>query len=179
MPYYRKAFSGPVLAFDPQGLGGDVPRLRWAPQRGCADALVAIGRARALAGAQLAVGTTTNGDFWQQTTEAVLRCCLHAAALAGRSMREVLLWASRPTDPTPVRILRAESGAVPGWAEELSAQAAVDSRRSHIRTGRAVRGSEDAPGQPGSIWVEVLDDCDFEGAQPASRGAFMAGGALP
>ena len=38
---------GPVAVFDPQGLAGEVPRLRWAPQHGCADPLVAITRARA------------------------------------------------------------------------------------------------------------------------------------
>jgi type IV secretory pathway TraG/TraD family ATPase VirD4 len=143
-----------VLTFDPQMLAGDVPRLRWAPQRGCEDALVAINRARALAaGAQLNVGTTTQGDFWEQMTQAVLRCYLHAAALTGRSIRDVLLWASRPTDPTPVRILRAESAAVGGWAEELAAQAGADPRqRDSVWAG--VRRAVDSLADP-----RVLDAC--------------------
>lgn len=149
-----RAARGPVRVFDPQGLAGDVPRLRWAPQHGCHDPLVAITRARALAaGAQLAVGTTTNGEFWQQMTEAVLRCYLHAAALAGRSMRDVLLWAARPTDPTPVRILRRDSAAVAGWAEELSAQAGADPRqRDSVWAG--VRRAVDSLADP-----RVLDAC--------------------
>jgi len=98
-----RAASGPVAVFDPQGLAGPVPRLRWAPQGGCADPLTAIGRARALAaGASLAAGTVTGGEFWQAMTEAVLRCYLHAAALESLPMTEVLGWAARPTDPAPV-----------------------------------------------------------------------------
>ena len=78
-----RAERGPVAVFDPQALAGAaVPRLRWAPQRGCVDPLTAIARARALAaGAQLNTGAVTDGAFWQQMTEAVLRCYLHAAAL--------------------------------------------------------------------------------------------------
>ena len=37
-------------------------------------------------------GTTTNGDYWQSMTEAVVRCYLHAAALTGRPARELLAW---------------------------------------------------------------------------------------
>jgi len=165
-----RAARGPVAAFDPQNLAGDVPRLRWAPQRGCDDALVAIGRARALAaGAQLSAGTTTNGEFWQSMTEAVLRCYLHAAALAGRSMRDVLLWASRPTDPTPVRILRAESMAVPGWAEELAAQSAADPRqRDSVWAG--VRRAVDSLADP-----RVLDACSPADDEAFDPVAFLAG----
>lgn len=164
-----RAGVGPVAAFDPQNLAGDVPRLRWAPQRGCDDALVAINRARALAaGAQLTAGTTTNGEFWQSMTEAVLRCYLHAAALSGRSMRDVLLWASRPADPTPVRILRAESAAVPGWAEELSAQAGADPRqRDSVWAG--VRRAVDSLADP-----RVLDACSPSDAEAFDPLAFLS-----
>ena len=169
-----RATRGPVLAFDPQNLAGDVPRLRWAPQRGCDDALVAINRARALAaGAQLTAGTTTNGDFWQSMTEAVIRCYLHAAALSGRSMRDVLLWASRPTDPTPVRILRSETGAVAGWAEELTAQAGADPRqRDSVWAG--VRRAVDSLADP-----RVLDACSPDAADAFEPVSFLRdGGAL-
>ena len=145
---------GPVAVFDPQALAGDVPRLRWAPQRGCADPLVAITRARALAaGAQFTPTSTTDASFWTAMTEAVLRCYLHAAALSGRSMRDVLTWASRPADPVPVRLLRNHPDAVPGWAEELAAQAAADPRqRDSVWAG--VRRAVDSLADP-----RVLDAC--------------------
>lgn len=145
---------GPVAVFDPQHLAGDVPRLRWAPQHGCADPLTAIVRARALAaGAQLSVATVTDGAFWQAMTEAVLRCYLHAADLDGRSMRDVLTWTARPADPTPVRILRSHRDAAPGWVEELVAQSGADPRqRDSVWAG--VRRAVDSLADP-----RVLDTC--------------------
>jgi len=139
---------GPVLAFDPQLLVPDAPRLRWSPIRGCDNPLVAINRARALsAGASMTKGSTSDGDFWQQMTAAVLRCYLHAAALSGRPIGDVLAWASRPADPTPVRILRSETAAAGGWAEELAAQAAADPRqRDSVWAG--VRRSVDSLADP-------------------------------
>ena len=160
-----RAELGPVVVFDPQGLAGDLPRLRWAPQKGCTDPLLAIGRARALAaGAQLVgAGGATDGAFWQQMTEAVLRCYLHAADLSGSSMRDVLGWVARPADPAPLRILRKAAGAAPGWAEELAAQTAADPRqRDSVWAG--VRRAVDALADP-----RVLDACS-----PAGEDAFDA-----
>jgi type IV secretory pathway TraG/TraD family ATPase VirD4 len=150
-----RAAHGPVVVFDPQHLAGDkVPRLRWAPHHGCTEPLTAIGRARALAaGAQLSPATVTDAAFWQGMTEAVLRCYLHAAALDGRSMRDVLTWTARPADPTPVRILRTHPDAAPGWVEELVAQAAADPRqRDSVWAG--VRRAVDSLADP-----RVLDAC--------------------
>jgi type IV secretion system protein VirD4 len=145
---------GPVAVFDPQHLAGNVPRLRWAPQHGCTDPLTAIARGRALAaGAQLSPATVTDAAFWQGMTEAVIRCYLHAAALDGRTMRDVLAWTARPSDPTPVRILRTHPDAAPGWVEELVAQAAADPRqRDSVWAG--VRRAVDSLADP-----RVLDAC--------------------
>jgi type IV secretory pathway TraG/TraD family ATPase VirD4 len=149
-----RAKHGPVAVFDPQHLAGPVPRLKWAPQAGCADPLLAITRARALAaGAQLSPATVTDAAFWQGMTEAVLRCYLHAADLDGRTMRDVLTWTARPADPTPVRILRTHPSAAPGWVEELVAQAAADPRqRDSVWAG--VRRAVDSLADP-----RVLDAC--------------------
>ena len=170
-----RAARGPVAVFDPQGLAGAaVPRLRWAPQRGCDDPLTAIARARALAaGAQLNTGAVTDGAFWQQMTEAVLRCYLHAAALDDASMRDVLGWVARPADPAPVRILRSAPGAAPGWAEELVAQAHADPRtRDSVWAG--VRRAVDALADP-----RVLDACSPPADRQFDTGAFLrSGGSL-
>jgi type IV secretion system protein VirD4 len=123
-----RAARGDVLVFDPQGLAPDVPTLRWNPTRGCTDPLVAINRARALA-AGTGLGDVREGAFWQQMTSAVLRCYLHAAALSGRPIGDLLAWAARPEDPTPVRILRNTAGACGGWAEELASQAGADAKQ--------------------------------------------------
>ena len=167
-----RAARGPVAVFDPQALAGpSVPRLRWAPQRGCADPLIAIARARALAaGAQLNTGSVTDGAFWQQMTEAVLRCYLHAAALDERTMRDVLGWVARPADPAPTRILRSAAGAAPGWAEELAAQANADPRtRDSVWAG--VRRAVDSLADP-----RVLDACSPPAEQQFDTAAFLRGG---
>jgi type IV secretion system protein VirD4 len=166
---HLRAEHGPVAVFDPQHLAGAVPRLRWAPQAGCADPLLAITRARALAaGAQLSPASVTDAAFWQGMTEAVLRCYLHAADLDGRSMRDVLTWTSRPADPTPVRILRTNSAAAPGWVEELTAQAAADPRqRDSVWAG--VRRSVDSLADP-----RVLDACSPPAGESLDLHEFLA-----
>jgi type IV secretion system protein VirD4 len=163
-----RAQHGPVVVFDPQHLAGDVPRLRWAPQHGCTDPLTAIARARALAaGAQLSPAGVTDAAFWQGMTEAVLRCYLHAAALDGRSMRDVLTWTARPADPTPVRILRTNPSAAPGWVEELVAQAAADPRqRDSVWAG--VRRAVDSLADP-----RVLDTCSPPSGESFDLGEFL------
>lgn len=159
---------GPVLAFDPQQLAPDAPRLRWSPTRGCQDPLVAINRARALtAGASLHHGSTSDADFWAGMTAAVLRAYLHAAALTERPMSDVLAWASRPMDPTPVRILRSEPDAAGGWAEELAAQAAADPRqRDSVWAG--VRRSVDSLADP-----RVLATCSPTAAEAFDPRTFL------
>ena len=163
-----RARSGPVLTFDPQQLVPDAPRLRWSPTRGCDDPLVAINRARALAaGAALNSATTSDADFWAGMTAAVLRAYLHAAALTGRPMGDVVAWASRPLDPTPVRILRSEPDAAGGWAEELAAQAAADPRqRDSVWAG--VRRAVDSLADP-----RVLATCSPTEAEAFDPATFL------
>jgi type IV secretory pathway TraG/TraD family ATPase VirD4 len=153
--YAVRAKHGPVAVFDPQHLAaGRVPRLRWAPQHGCANPLTAIVRARALAaGAKLSPTSVTDSDYWQGMTEAVLRCYLHAAALDGRTMRDVVTWSTRPADPTPIRILRTHPDAAPGWVEELAAQTVAEPRQRDS-VWNAVRRAFDSLADP-----RVLDAC--------------------
>jgi type IV secretory pathway TraG/TraD family ATPase VirD4 len=148
----HRATRGPVLVFDPQSLAPDVPRLRWNPTRGCTDPLTAINRARALA-AGAGLTNSRDGDYWQNMSAAVLRGYLHAAALENKPIGEVLAWAARPGDPTPVRILRNHPDAAPGWAEELAAQAGADPRqRDSVWSG--VRRAVDCLADP-----RVVDAC--------------------
>jgi type IV secretory pathway TraG/TraD family ATPase VirD4 len=143
-----RAQRGPVAVFDPQHLAGEhLPRLRWAPQHGCENPLVAITRARALAaGAQLSPATVTDAEFWSGMTQAVLRCYLHAAALEQRSMRDVLTWTARPGDPT---------------------QAAADPRqRDSVWAG--VRRAVDSLADP-----RVLDTCSPAPADAVNLASFI------
>jgi type IV secretion system protein VirD4 len=113
--------AGPVAVFDPQQLAPNVPSAaRWSPIRGCDEPQTAMIRARALA-----AGTADhvdNGGFWLAQTEAGIRAFLHAAALDGRSPRDLYRWSLDPIAAgEAVRILHAHADAADGWADALDA----------------------------------------------------------
>ena len=118
----------PVEVFDPQGSSGWPRRLCWSPVAGCEDPLTAILRARGFAAGAGFEKTTTDADFWAASAAAVIRSYLHAAALSGRSITDVVSWAGRPGDAEPIRILRRHPNAAGGWADDLASQAASDPR---------------------------------------------------
>jgi type IV secretory pathway TraG/TraD family ATPase VirD4 len=113
--------GGPVAVFDPQQLAPDTrSTLRWSPVRGCDQPQTAMIRARALA-----AGTSDqvdNGGFWLAQTEAGIRAFLHAAALDGRTARDLYRWSLDPIAAgEAVHILHANSAAAEGWADALDA----------------------------------------------------------
>jgi type IV secretory pathway TraG/TraD family ATPase VirD4 len=88
---------GPVYVFNAVGLGGLESTITFDPLTGCADPVTANERATDL----LAAGTTAAGaggdrEFWNGQARRVLAALLHAAALGGKGMREVLAWVSEP-----------------------------------------------------------------------------------
>jgi type IV secretion system protein VirD4 len=107
--------------------------------------------------------------FWQGMTAAVLRGYLQTCALSGRPISDLLAWASRPSDPTPVRILRTESLAAPGWAEELAAQAGADPRQRDSVWG-GVRRAVDSLADP-----RVLDACSPKADEQFQPAQFLHG----
>ena len=117
-----------IEVFDPQGSSRWPKCLKWSPVVGCADPLTAILRARGFAAGAGFERTTTDADFWSASAAAVIRAYLHAAALTGRSITDIMSWASRPSDAEPIRILRHEDGAAIGWGDDLASQAAADPR---------------------------------------------------
>jgi type IV secretory pathway TraG/TraD family ATPase VirD4 len=120
--------AGPVWVFDPQSCAGWPEPLRWSPISGCDDPARAVLRGRSLAAASRVSAGTTDGDAWEQTTADVLRCYLHAAALDGATMRDILRWAATPTDSEPIEILRGSDCGTAFWAEALAGHALSDPR---------------------------------------------------
>ncbi|MFD0206648.1 MULTISPECIES: type IV secretory system conjugative DNA transfer family protein [Saccharothrix] len=113
---------GAVLVFDPEDISGWPDRLRWSPVTGCGDPATAIRRADAIVAAKpMSGGTSGSGNtgFFTEAAGTVLRCLLHAAALEGRTMRDVVRWASDFGDLEPLDILRGHRDAVTEWAEDL------------------------------------------------------------
>ncbi|MEU4806412.1 TraM recognition domain-containing protein [Actinosynnema sp. NPDC023587] len=109
--------DGPVHVFDPENVTGWPEPMRWNPVKGCQDPEEAIRRARELVAARPMDGASNVG-FFTDSAARVLRAWLHAAALSGKTMRDVLVWASRWTDDEPAAILR-QSPTSAHWAHIL------------------------------------------------------------
>lgn len=114
----RHAEGGRVLVFDPDGVARWPQRCHWDVVAGCEDVREATVRAAAMVAAKPLSGAR-NAGFFEGASEVVLRCLLHAAALEGLTMREVLRWARDFDDEQPFAILREHPGAAPGWDAEL------------------------------------------------------------
>lgn len=110
---------GPVAVFDPEGVWGWPERACWSPVAGCEDPDTAMDRARAFVAARPLTGDSRHGGFFGEAADTVLACFLHAAALDGRPMRDVVRWAGDFTDPTPGDILRHSTDAPEWWWPKL------------------------------------------------------------
>jgi type IV secretory pathway TraG/TraD family ATPase VirD4 len=121
--------GGPVGVFDPQGLAkGVVGGLRWSPIRGCEHPQTAMLRAGALCAG--AAGRLTEGNFWQQQTEVVVRCLLQAAAVGGRTVTDLYRWSLSPDEAKEaVEILHTSALATPLWARGLGAVVGLEPRQ--------------------------------------------------
>ncbi|MEV7871904.1 type VI secretion protein [Streptomyces sp. NPDC088124] len=123
-----RAKLGPVLVYDPGHLCDTPDRLHWSPTAGCEDPAVAAARATALLSPvrPRALLDAAMAD----TAETLLRCWLHAAAVDGRPVKQVLRWAQGGGAQEAVRILRSHSKAASGLAGLLeSALTAHPERR--------------------------------------------------
>ena len=123
------ATSGPVFVFDPQGLVPDAEKLRWNPVKGCEVPQKAILRARGFAGfAGVGAAVDGGGAYWEQVAASIIRSYLHAAALEGLGVEQLLDWSRHPGAREPVRILSRRPGAARGWDEDLAASTEVEPR---------------------------------------------------
>jgi len=121
--------AGPIAVFDPQQLAPNVTgSLRWSPVRGCELPQTAMIRARALAAGTGMSRTVDGGDFWQGQTETVLRSLLHAAALDGRTARDLYRWSLDPATVADAITILGRPGAAPGWDDALEQAAHADPR---------------------------------------------------
>lgn len=159
-----RAARGRVWAFDPEAVlaGGGWPTpLRWSPVAGCQTPAVALRRAAALVAARPLHGAT-NAGFFEEGAGTVLRCLLHAAALAGASLADVLAWAGDFTDETPANILREHPAAVRGWAVDLDTY----TRGAAVETVSATQMSV------GLVLKSLADPAVLAAACPSSRDGF-------
>lgn len=108
--------TGPVHVLDADGFGPGTT-FAWDPVAGCEDAAVAMRRA----GAFMDASPRDPGgkDRWHEDRGArLLRLALHAAALTGGSMYDVLDWTQQPDSEAFLKALRHENAA-PRWVRWL------------------------------------------------------------
>ncbi|MEU5418386.1 type IV secretory system conjugative DNA transfer family protein [Streptomyces sp. NPDC020667] len=109
--------QGKVWVFDPLDTVGWPERMVWDPVAGCQDGETATSRALSFSvGMGADDGSSTNAGFFQQTASSALTRLLHAAALEGRTIEQVLRWATNLEKASePRAILTDHPGAEPGW----------------------------------------------------------------
>ena len=111
----------PVCVMDPFDLAPGLPELVWDPVEGCAESMTAERRAKAFtAGTVRGAVSRGAGDeaarFYAAEGAKVLQAYFHAAALAGASLEDVLMWIADPHNATqPEEILRTHPAAAPFW----------------------------------------------------------------
>jgi type IV secretion system protein VirD4 len=117
----RASGGRPVAVLDPFGIAPGLPELVWDPVAGCTDSMLAERRAKAFTAGTVrgAVAGGIGDDaarFYAAEGAKVLQAFFHAAALAGRTLHDVLGWVADPQHATaPEEILRAHPHAAPFW----------------------------------------------------------------
>jgi type IV secretory pathway TraG/TraD family ATPase VirD4 len=112
---------GPTLVMAPTGMVAWPHPLRWSPVSGCES----FERARQRADVMVTVGKSNDGhdsqnaQFFGMTATNLLAGWLHAAAISGGGMDEVLRWGLDERLDEPVLILRDHPAAAPGTAGML------------------------------------------------------------
>ncbi|WP_245916748.1 type IV secretory system conjugative DNA transfer family protein [Nocardioides gansuensis] len=116
----RQHDGRPVAVLDPFNLAPGTPELVWDPILGCEDAMLAERRAKAFAAGTVKGATAQSTDqaarFYAGECAKVLQAYLHAAAIAGIGLEDVLTWVSSPRQyPQAEEILRTHPAAEPLW----------------------------------------------------------------
>jgi type IV secretion system protein VirD4 len=102
---------GSCWLFDPSGVTPCPPgvrRLTWSPVSACAFWDHAIPLAHDMVTTARPADDSRDGGHWSERASALLAAFLHAAALDGRRMRDVLTWTLRRDGATPHELLNAK-----------------------------------------------------------------------
>ncbi|MGI4894534.1 MAG: type IV secretory system conjugative DNA transfer family protein [Janthinobacterium lividum] len=92
---------------------------RWDIVAGCEDPRVAAERAGAMVAA-VPLGGAKNVGFFEEAAKRVLAGLMHAAALSGGNMRDVVKWSRDFRSDAPYSILRDHPAAAEGWEADLT-----------------------------------------------------------
>jgi type IV secretion system protein VirD4 len=107
---------GPGHFFNPAGLGGVPSTVRWRVLDGCEDYETADRRA-----SDLIPASTGDRDLWDTQARRILALLMHAAALSGRSMRDVVKWSAATDEQGLKQVIDGLLEAGPGSADRVAA----------------------------------------------------------
>jgi hypothetical protein len=96
-----RAQRGRVHIFNPSGIGGIASTITFDPLSGCTNPKTATTRATDLLAAGAAPGGGGDREYWTGQARRVLAALMHAAALGGASMTDVLAWVADPDSAAP------------------------------------------------------------------------------
>ncbi|MBW0101641.1 type IV secretory system conjugative DNA transfer family protein [Pseudonocardia sp. KRD291] len=156
--------TGPVVVFNPAGLGGVVSTIGFDPLSGCEQPVTAAERATDMIPPSQGAGGSGDREHWNDQARRVLAGLLHAAALGGHTMRDVLRWVADPQQAgreVPPLLRRAGD---PAFEQDvLQFFDTNDRTRTSITTsimpalGWLTHGPAAAAGRPGAVFdVEWL-----------------------
>lgn len=126
---------GPALLYDPSGtveVPPGVEPVRWSPIASCStwDAAMVVSRGLVKAARSHAVGASPGQgsfeDHWTERAQALLAPLLHAAAVEGAGMKEVLSWVDRHQAAPALAVLDRERAEIAG--DLLAGIAATEER---------------------------------------------------
>lgn len=118
-----------IHVFDPAGVSRWPTRTTWDIVAGCEDPLEADARASAMVRAA-PLGQGRNVDFFEKAAGIVLASLLRAAALGGKTIRDVNRWAKDFSDEEPYTILRTMTPEYDQSAKQLAKFCRADARET-------------------------------------------------
>lgn len=139
-----------MWVFDPQGIVGEDPAGWWNPLSIVTDEVRAETLADIFASASRDPGaftppTSSPPAYFEPAGQQLLANLRLAAALAGRSITQVYLWLSNPTDDEPISVLEEHDYTLLGSGAAGGRQRAREAARWRIRHGDADRVVSDQP----------------------------------
>jgi type IV secretion system protein VirD4 len=139
-----RAWIGPVYVFNPSGVAGAVSSVTFDPLAGCADPATATYRAADLLAGTSSPGSGGDREFWTDQARRVLAALLHAAALGGVTMHDVLAWVAAPD---------AAAAEIQQYLRRSSQPAYVSDALQFLETNDRTRSSICATVMPALGWL--------------------------
>ncbi|MDQ1246870.1 MAG: TraM recognition protein [Actinomycetota bacterium] len=138
-----RSARGPVYFFNPAGIGEVPSTLRWRVLSGCEDYTTAQRRAADLVPQSM----VAEAERWDADARRILSLLLHAAALSGRTMRDVVRWNADHSETTKAEVTQALLDGGPGGRDRVTAM------RQHWGTNDRTRTSVTAMMNAPLAWV--------------------------